>query len=113
LTGGQALSFDAEAFRMPCRWAGNGRFELRVHAGRRTGWRDGEAGLQPGADGFAGERGVVDSRLREGLINELLRALPKSIRRELMPFPPKVVEILRDFRPAGRFVAVGPRKIHP
>jgi ATP-dependent helicase HrpA len=39
--------------------------------------------------------------LREGLITELLRALPKSIRRELMPFPPKVEEILRDFQPGG------------
>jgi ATP-dependent helicase HrpA len=39
--------------------------------------------------------------LREGLINELLRSLPKSIRRDLMPFPPKVEEILRDFQPGG------------
>jgi len=39
--------------------------------------------------------------LREALVNELLRALPKSIRRELMPFPPKVAEILRDFHPGG------------
>jgi ATP-dependent helicase HrpA len=40
--------------------------------------------------------------LREGQISELLRALPKAIRRELMPFPPKVAEIVRDFRPTGR-----------
>ncbi|MDB6028007.1 MAG: hrpA [Verrucomicrobiales bacterium] len=39
--------------------------------------------------------------LREEKISELLRALPKAIRRELMPFPPKVVEILRDFQPTG------------
>ena len=39
--------------------------------------------------------------LREGMINELLRALPKALRKELMPFPPKVEEILRDFQPAG------------
>src|SRR5262249_40950685 len=39
--------------------------------------------------------------LREGLIAELLRALPKAIRRELMPFPPKVAEIARDLRPSG------------
>ena len=39
--------------------------------------------------------------LREALVNELLRALPTSIRRELMPFPPKVAEILRDFHPGG------------
>jgi len=35
------------------------------------------------------------------MIGELLRALPKSIRRELMPFPPKVAEIVREFQPAG------------
>jgi hypothetical protein len=29
-------------------------------------------------------------------------ALPKSIRRELMPFPPKVPDIVRDFRPQRR-----------
>ncbi len=39
--------------------------------------------------------------LREGFVNELLRSLPKSLRRELMPFPPKVEEILRDFQPTG------------
>ncbi len=39
--------------------------------------------------------------MREGKINELLRALPKSLRRELMPFAPKVAEIVRDFEPAG------------
>jgi ATP-dependent helicase HrpA len=39
--------------------------------------------------------------LREEMIGELLRALPKSIRRELMPFPPKVAEIIRDFQPVG------------
>jgi ATP-dependent helicase HrpA len=39
--------------------------------------------------------------LREAKIEELLRALPKSLRRELMPFPPKVVEIVREFQPQG------------
>ncbi|MEI8042578.1 MAG: ATP-dependent RNA helicase HrpA [Verrucomicrobiota bacterium] len=39
--------------------------------------------------------------LREEMIGGLLRALPKSIRRELMPFPPKVAEIVREFQPAG------------
>ena len=39
--------------------------------------------------------------LREERIAGLLRALPKSIRRELMPFPPKVAEIVREFQPAG------------
>jgi ATP-dependent helicase HrpA len=39
--------------------------------------------------------------LREGQITELLRALPKALRRELMPFPPKVAEIARDLQPTG------------
>jgi ATP-dependent helicase HrpA len=39
--------------------------------------------------------------LREGLVNELLRALPKSIRRQLMPFPPKVAEIVSELQPEG------------
>ncbi len=39
--------------------------------------------------------------LRESQISELLRALPKALRRELMPFPPKVVEIARDLQPTG------------
>src|SRR5205814_35237 len=39
--------------------------------------------------------------LREEKISTLLRALPKAIRRNLMPFPPKVAEIVRDFKPAG------------
>jgi ATP-dependent helicase HrpA len=39
--------------------------------------------------------------LREEMAGELLRALPKSIRRELMPFPPKVIEIVREFQPTG------------
>ena len=36
-----------------------------------------------------------------GQISELLRALPKAMRRELMPFPPKVAEIVRDLQPTG------------
>lgn len=39
--------------------------------------------------------------LREGLITELLRALPKALRRELMPLGPKVAEIVRELQPEG------------
>ncbi|HEX9046901.1 MAG TPA: DUF3418 domain-containing protein, partial [Verrucomicrobiae bacterium] len=39
--------------------------------------------------------------LREELVSELLRALPKSIRRDLMPFPPKVAEIVAELQPQG------------
>ncbi len=40
--------------------------------------------------------------LREAQAAELLRALPKALRRQLMPFPPKVAEIARDLRPGAR-----------
>ena len=39
--------------------------------------------------------------LREAQVSELLRALPKALRRQLMPFPPKVAEIVRDLRPGN------------
>jgi ATP-dependent helicase HrpA len=39
--------------------------------------------------------------LREEMIAELLRALPKSIRKELMPFPPKIAEVVGEFQPTG------------
>ncbi|MBI1177171.1 DUF3418 domain-containing protein [bacterium] len=51
--------------------------------------------------------------LRTEKITELLRSLPKSLRRELQPFPPKVEEIVRDFQPEGRsFVEDLGRFIH-
>lgn len=40
--------------------------------------------------------------LREAQAAELLRSLPKSIRRELMPLQPKAEQIAREFEPAGR-----------
>jgi len=39
--------------------------------------------------------------LREEMVGQLLRALPKALRRELMPFPPKVTEIVQEFHPSG------------
>jgi ATP-dependent helicase HrpA len=39
--------------------------------------------------------------LREAQIAELLRTLPKSIRKQLMPLPPKIAEIVRELRPEG------------
>ncbi len=39
--------------------------------------------------------------LREEQVSELLRSLPKGIRRDLMPFPPKVAEIVKEFQPSG------------
>ncbi len=39
--------------------------------------------------------------LREAKAEELLRALPKSIRSQLQPIAPKAAEIARDFQPGG------------
>jgi len=39
--------------------------------------------------------------LRGELVLELLRALPKALRRDLMPFPPKVSEIVSELKPTG------------
>ncbi len=39
--------------------------------------------------------------LREAVITELLRSLPKALRRELMPLAPKAAEIACDLQPAG------------
>jgi ATP-dependent helicase HrpA len=38
--------------------------------------------------------------LRAAKVEELLRSLPKSLRRELQPFPPKVAEIVQEFQPS-------------
>ncbi len=43
--------------------------------------------------------------LREPQVAELLRALPKSIRRELMPLPEKSAEIARELQPGGHSLA--------
>lgn len=39
--------------------------------------------------------------LRAGLVEEWLRALPKAIRRQLQPIPPKVQEMVRELEPTG------------
>lgn len=40
--------------------------------------------------------------LRSDKVAELLRGLPKTLRRQLMPFPAKIDEIVREFEPSGR-----------
>ncbi|HZI30867.1 MAG TPA: DUF3418 domain-containing protein, partial [Candidatus Binatia bacterium] len=102
LTGGVALSFDSESFPDAVPLGGQ-PVELAY------AYSPGEE--QDGVTvklGFSLAQTVSQScvewsvpGLREGLVNELLRALPKSIRRELQPFPPKIVEIVRELQPAG------------
>lgn len=102
LTGGQELSFDAEAF--PDAVPLGGQPVALTYAYTPGEEQDGVTVKL----GFSLAQTISQASvewavpgLREGLISELLRALPKSLRRELMPFPPKVAEILRDFQPGG------------
>lgn len=102
LTGGQALSFDSQAFPDAVPLAGQ-------PVALSYAYSPGEE--QDGVTvklGFNLAQTISQARvewsvpgLREGLVNELLRALPKSIRRELQPFPPKVTEIVNELQPAG------------
>ncbi len=102
LTGGKELSFDAEAFPdavplggqpVALSYAytpGEEQDGVTVKLGFSLAQTVSQASVEWSVPG-----------LREGLLQELLRALPKSLRRELMPFPPKIEEILRDFHPGG------------
>jgi len=102
LTGGQALDYDAEAF--PDAVALGGQPVALSYAYTPGEEQDGvtvklEFTLAQSLSQASVEWAVPG--LREAQINELLRALPKALRRELMPFPPKVEEITRDLKPSG------------
>jgi ATP-dependent helicase HrpA len=102
LTGGEVLNYDAEAFpdavplggqpvALSYAYApGEEQDGVTVRLGFSLAQTISQASVEWAVPG-----------LREGQISELLRALPKAIRRELMPFPPKVTEIARDLRPTG------------
>jgi ATP-dependent helicase HrpA len=100
LVGDQQLSFDSAAFPDRVRLGGQSVPLSYVYSPGEE--RDGitmklDAHLAHEISSSAAEWAVPG--LREALITELLRALPKSIRRELMPFPPKVAEIARELQP--------------
>ena len=102
LTGGTELNFDSEAFPDAVPLGGQ---PVAVSYAYSPGEEHDGATVKLG---FSLAQTVSQScvewsvpGLREGLVNELLRALPKSIRRELMPFPPKVAEIVAELQPAG------------
>jgi len=102
LIGDLDLSYDAAAFPDQVRLGGQSvPLSYSYSPGEE---RDGvtiklDAAVAPVVSPATAEWAVPG--LREAVISELLRALPKAIRRELMPFPPKVAEIVRDLRPAG------------
>ena len=102
LTGGQALSFDSEAFPDAVPLGGQ---PVALSYAYLPGEEEDGVTVKLG---FSLAQTVSQSRvewavpgLREGLVNELLRALPKSLRRELQPFPPKIAEIVDELQPAG------------
>ncbi len=103
LTGGIDLSYDAEAFPDAAHLGGQPVPLSYAYAPGEE--RDGVTielalGLAQTLPAAAVEWAVPG--LREAQIAELLRALPKALRRDLMPFPPKVTEIARDLRPTGQ-----------
>lgn len=102
MTGGQALSYDKDAF--PDAVAVSGQPVSLSYAYAPGEEHDGVTVRLP----FTIAQSVSPAQLewavpglREEKITELLRALPKSLRRELMPFPPKVTEIVQEFQPTG------------
>jgi len=102
LTGGQALNYDAEAF--PDAVSVGGQPVALTYAYAPGEEHDGVTVKLPFTLADAATSSVLEwavPGLREEKIAELLRALPKAVRRELMPFPPKIAEIVRDFHPSG------------
>jgi ATP-dependent helicase HrpA len=102
LAGGQLLNYDAAAFPDAVQVAGQPVSVAYAYAPGEE--HDGVTIELPFSLAQTASPGFVEwavPGLREEMINELLRALPKSLRRELMPFPPKVTEIVREFQPTG------------
>ena len=102
LAGGQKLGYDATAF--PDSVPVGGQPVPLAYAYAPGEEHDGVTIKLPFSVAQMASPGLVEwavPGLREEMINELLRALPKAIRRELMPLPPKATEIAREFQPTG------------
>jgi ATP-dependent RNA helicase HrpA len=102
LAGGQQLSYDANAF--PDSVQVGGQPVPLAYAYAPGEEHDGVTIQLPFPVAQMASPGLVEwavPGLREEMINELLRALPKALRRELMPLPPKATEIAREFQPTG------------
>ena len=72
---------------------------LRLRAGRGSGRRDRARAPAGGGQLTTGQLQWMVPGLREEQIGVLLRALPKSIRRPLMPLDAKIRETAREFQP--------------
>ncbi|MGO8699906.1 MAG: ATP-dependent RNA helicase HrpA [Limisphaerales bacterium] len=102
LAGGEATGYDAAAF--PDTVAVSGQRVGLAYAYAPGEEHDGVTIELPSAIAQSAPSALLEwavPGLREEMVNQLLRALPKSIRRDLMPFPPKVPEIVREFQPSG------------
>jgi ATP-dependent helicase HrpA len=102
LAGGHLLGYDAEAF--PDAVPVGGQSVALAYAYAPGEEHDGVTIELPFTLAQTASAALLEwavPGLREEMTGQLLRALPKSIRRELMPFPPKVAEIVREFQPAG------------
>ena len=102
LTGGQALQFDATAF--PDAVPVGGQPVALAYAYAPGEEHDGVTFKLPFSLAQTASSALIEwavPGLRQEMIGELLRALPKAIRKELMPFPPKVAEIVSGFQPSG------------
>jgi ATP-dependent helicase HrpA len=102
LVGGQDLSFDSEAFPDAVRLGGQS--VPLAYAYEPGTEKDGvtlmlNSALAQSVPAAAIEWAVPG--LREAQIAELLRALPKSIRRQLMPLPPKIADLTKNLQPSG------------
>ncbi len=102
LAGGQSLSFDANAF--PDAVPVNGELVKLAYAYAPGEDHDGVTIKLPFTVAQTASSALIEwavPGLREEIINELLRALPKSIRRELMPLRERATEIMGLFQPSG------------
>jgi ATP-dependent helicase HrpA len=102
LAGGQSLDYDAAAF--PDAVPVSGQPVPLAYAYAPGEEHDGVTLQLPFTIAQTASSALIEwavPGLREEIVGELLRALPKSLRRELMPLAPKVSEILREFQPTG------------
>ncbi|HWD17903.1 MAG TPA: ATP-dependent RNA helicase HrpA [Verrucomicrobiae bacterium] len=102
LAGGQSLQFDTEAFPNSVSVGGQPLAVGYAYAPGEA--HDGVTIEVPFSMAQTASSALLEwavPGLRAEMIAELLRALPKTLRKELMPFPPKIAEIVRDFQPTG------------
>ncbi len=102
LSGGREVVFDVEAFPDALAMAGQAVTLNYAYAPGEE--HDGVTIRLPVTIAEAVSPALLEwavPGLRAEMMSELLRSLPKTQRRDLQPIDPKVVEIVREFRPEG------------